>query len=110
MRPSPLLRLVLLPTLMAACAGVTPRVSSVSAPAGAPAGEAVQLETSTGILHGTLLIPPRRPPYPVALLVAGSGPTDRDGNSKLLLGANNSLKLLAEGLAARGIACLRYDK
>jgi uncharacterized protein len=46
----------------------------------------------------------------VVLLIAGSGPTDRDGNSAGLPGANNSLKLLAEGLAERGIATLRYDK
>jgi pimeloyl-ACP methyl ester carboxylesterase len=44
------------------------------------------------------------------LLISGSGPTDRDGNSKLLGGANNSLKLLAEALADNGIASVRYDK
>lgn len=49
-------------------------------------------------------------PWPVALIIAGSGPTDRDGNSPLLSGANNSLSLLAEGLAAECIASLRYDK
>jgi len=47
---------------------------------------------------------------PVLLLHAGSGPTDRDGNSKLLPGPNDSLKLLAEGLARHGIASVRYDK
>ncbi|MCK4515842.1 MAG: alpha/beta fold hydrolase, partial [Spirochaetaceae bacterium] len=39
-----------------------------------------------------------------------SGPTDRDGNSRLIPGRNDSLKLLAEGLATHGIASLRYDK
>ena len=39
-----------------------------------------------------------------------SGPTDRDGNSRLIPGRNDSLKLLAEGLASAGIASLRYDK
>jgi pimeloyl-ACP methyl ester carboxylesterase len=47
---------------------------------------------------------------PVVLIHPGSGPTDRDGNSPLLPGKNNSLRLLAEGLAARGIATLRIDK
>jgi pimeloyl-ACP methyl ester carboxylesterase len=72
--------------------------------------EAVKLETPTGNLYGTLLVPQSKKKVPVVLIVAGSGPTDRDGNSPLLKGANNSLKLLAEGLAAHGIASLRYDK
>ena len=38
------------------------------------------------------------------------GPTDMDGNSAALPGKNNSLKYLAEGLAGKGIASLRYDK
>ncbi|MGJ5177895.1 alpha/beta hydrolase [Bradyrhizobium oligotrophicum] len=45
---------------------------------------------------------------PVALLIAGSGSTDRDGNGPQLKPA--TLKKLAEQLAARGIATLRYDK
>jgi len=73
-------------------------------------GEAIKLETPTGNLYGTLLLPQSKRKVPVVLIVAGSGPTDRDGNSPLLKGANNSLKLLAEGLANNGIASLRYDK
>jgi predicted alpha/beta hydrolase len=42
------------------------------------------------------------------LIIAGSGPTDRDGNQPRL--NNNSLKLLAEGLSRSGIASLRFDK
>jgi uncharacterized protein len=45
---------------------------------------------------------------PVVLILAGSGPTDRDGNSPL--GRNDAYKLLAAGLTRRGIASLRYDK
>ena len=71
----------------------------------------VKLETKTGTLHGTLLMPARSTgPVPVALLIAGSGPTDRDGNSSMLPGKNNSLKMLADSLAERGIASVRYDK
>jgi alpha-beta hydrolase superfamily lysophospholipase len=44
------------------------------------------------------------------LIVAGSGPTDRDGNSAMLPGRNDSLKMLADALAQAGIASLRYDK
>lgn len=72
--------------------------------------EAVQLETSTGTIHGTLVLPNGPGPHPAAVIIAGSGPTDRDGNSAILGGANNSLKLLAEGLAERGIASVRFDK
>ncbi|APV52594.1 alpha/beta hydrolase [Betaproteobacteria bacterium GR16-43] len=70
----------------------------------------VSLATATGTLHGTELRPDSAGKVPVVLIHAGSGPTDRDGNSRLFPGSNNSLKLLAEGLAARGIASVRYDK
>ena len=46
---------------------------------------------------------------PVALIIAGSGPTDRNGNSTLGE-ESDAYKLLAEGLAKNGIASLRYDK
>jgi pimeloyl-ACP methyl ester carboxylesterase len=77
----------------------------------AHASEDVVLETPTGKLYGTLEIPVKaRAPYPFVLIISGSGPTDRDGNSAAIPGSNNSLKYLAEGLAAQGIASLRYDK
>ena len=72
--------------------------------------EAITLTTATGTLHGTLELPDSAGPYSVALIHPGSGPTDRDGNNTLIAGKNNSLKLLAEGLAERGIASLRIDK
>ncbi|HEY5885499.1 MAG TPA: alpha/beta fold hydrolase [Pyrinomonadaceae bacterium] len=72
--------------------------------------EPISIESPTGTLHGTLTTPKSRSSVPVVLIIAGSGPTDRDGNSPVFKGPNNSLKLLAEGLAAQGIASLRYDK
>jgi len=60
-------------------------------------------------LAATLTIPQVKGPVPAVVIIAGSGPTDRDGNSSLGLNTN-SYKLLAEGLAAAGIASLRYDK
>lgn len=69
----------------------------------------VSLETPTGTLFGTLMLPAGKPPFPVVLLIAGSGMTDRDGNSAGA-GKSDSLKLLAAGLAQNGIATLRYDK
>jgi len=59
-------------------------------------------------VDGTLLLPDGIEKPPLAILIAGSGPTDRNGNSQMA--RNNSLKLLAEGLAAKGIAVFRYDK
>ena len=70
--------------------------------------ETVTLKTSTGNIEGTLLIPESTEKIPVALIIAGSGPTDRDGNNPMM--QNNSLKMIAEGLAKNNIASLRYDK
>lgn len=74
------------------------------------AAEPVQLKTRGGMLHGTLETPQGNGPFPVALVIAGSGPTDRDGNSAPLKLVNNHLKLLAVALRREGIASLRYDK
>jgi len=46
----------------------------------------------------------------VTLLLAGAGPLDRDGNNYAVPGKCDSLKALAEALAERGVASLRYDK
>jgi alpha-beta hydrolase superfamily lysophospholipase len=70
----------------------------------------LELPTAWGQLAGSLLLPPGRGPWPAALLVAGSGPTDRDGNTPLLPAPIDNLKRLAQALAGRGIASLRYDK
>lgn len=72
--------------------------------------EQVSITTPGGTVHGTLLLPPVAGKVPVVLLIAGSGPTDRDGNSPLLTGGPASLRLLAEALAHSGIASVRYDK
>ena len=60
-------------------------------------------------IPGTL-VHPASGKGPGLLLLAGSGPTDRDWNSPLLPGKNGSAKLLAEALAARGMTVLRFDK
>ncbi|GBQ58156.1 hydrolase [Acidomonas methanolica] len=61
----------------------------------------------TGPLKGTMLSPGKN--APVVLMIPGSGATDRDGNNPHGMKAA-TLKLLAEGLATRGIATLRIDK
>ncbi len=48
-------------------------------------------------------------PAPLALIIPGSGPTDSDGNNPLGVRAS-TYKLLAQDLAARGVATVRIDK
>lgn len=74
------------------------------------AEQAFDLETQTGVIKGTLALPSARGQVPVVLLIAGSGPTDRDGNAPAAAGRNDSLKMTANALAELGIASLRYDK
>ena len=69
--------------------------------------EAITLKTASGNLQGTLLLPEVEKP-PVVLIIAGSGPTDRNGNNPSL--KPNYLKMLAEGLHKNNIASLRFDK
>ena len=72
--------------------------------------DTVHLSIPAGILVGSVRCPATSGPWPVVLFISGSGPTDRDGNSAALPGKNNGLRQLAEALAARGIASVRYDK
>lgn len=78
-----------------------------------PAGAAESPYTirSAGLeLQGTLTIPRGvTKPVPVVVIIAGSGPTDRNGNSMMGI-RPNSYAQLAWRLAERGIASLRYDK
>ena len=57
-------------------------------------------------LPGTLALPKSTQPVRAAILVHGSGPKDRDES----IGAYKPFRDLAQGLASRGIAVLRYDK
>jgi len=60
-------------------------------------------------LAGTLTLPGDVERPPIAVIIAGSGPTDRNGNQGVRL-RTNTYALLAWGLAQHGIASLRYDK
>ena len=57
-------------------------------------------------LPGTLSIPKGKGPFPAVVLVHGSAPNDRDES----VGSVKVFRDLAEGLASRGVAVLRYDK
>jgi uncharacterized protein len=67
----------------------------------------IQAKGPSGPLAATMLGP--TPGAPVVLVVPGSGPTDRDGNSPNGV-RPSTYRLLAHGLAARGIATVRIDK
>jgi len=61
-------------------------------------------------VYGTVTRPEGKNQAPAVILVAGSGPTDRNWCSPLLPGTNGSGKLLAEKLAEMGYLTFRYDK
>jgi uncharacterized protein len=83
-----------------AAAPVTPW----EAPAYADPGSFSEHEVLGG--NGTLSVPHGDGPWPAVVMLAGSGPNDRDGT----LGRNKPLKDVAWGLASRGVAVLRFDK
>lgn len=72
-----------------------------------PVSTDIALPAQPAPLHGTLLKP--EAPTAVAVILPGSGPTDRDGNSAMGVAAG-TYRLLAEGLAEQGIATVRIDK
>lgn len=67
------------------------------------------LKTATGDIYGTLTIADNSKAAPIVLIIAGSGPTDRDCNSPMGL-QTNAYKMLAQDLAKNGISSLRFDK
>ena len=88
-----------------------PRARAADSALSAP----VTLRTPTGDLFGTEVVPAGVTHTPVVLIIAGSGPTDRDGNSPVPIAPGRTLrtdsyKMLAAALAANGIASVRYDK
>lgn len=72
--------------------------------------EEVKLDVENGALGGMVMYPRSKKKSPIVLIIQGSGPTDKDGNSAAIPGDNNSLKMVAEALAEAGIASLRFDK
>jgi uncharacterized protein len=75
----------------------------------APAAFTKENIAVNALLNGTLYTPIKQSKKTnLVILIAGSGPTDRDGNQKMM--PNNSLKLLAEAVANNGIAVYSYDK
>lgn len=88
--------------LLAATFGLAAAVQAAEQP--------IVLDTPSGQIAGTLELPEAGGKHRVVLIIAGSGPTDRDGNNPMLPGRNDSLKQLAAALSEAGIASVRYDK
>ncbi|MGM0409436.1 MAG: alpha/beta hydrolase family protein [Bacillota bacterium] len=71
----------------------------------------IKIEIEDGKLAGTVAFPEKiNKELPIVILVAGSGPTDRDGNNPLLNVEINTLKEIAHYLSSNGIMTFRYDK
>lgn len=67
------------------------------------------LQTPTGALYGSLIVPEGASAFDLVIMQPGSGPTDRKGNNPLGVTAN-CYWLLAQALAPHGIATLLIDK
>lgn len=78
----------------------TPATSSVAGVRQTPVG------VGSPPLRGTLTLPAGKGPVPAVVLVSGSGPNDQNET----VGPNHPFLDIALGLAARGIASIRYDK
>lgn len=74
-----------------------------------PVSTPIELASSPAPLHGTLLTPEGQT-RAAAVILPGSGPTDRDGNSAQFGIRAGTYRLLAKGLAERGVATFRIDK
>ena len=84
---------------------IVPSLALIAAPL--VAQTPVEAPGPNGALAGTLA--GEGAGRPVVLIVPGSGPTDRDGNNPMGVTAA-PYRLLAEALAAAGIATVRIDK
>ncbi|MCO5146377.1 MAG: lysophospholipase [Aquamicrobium sp.] len=69
----------------------------------------VEAQVENGPLRGSLAMPADGVARAAVVIIPGSGPTNRDGDSPLGVEAGY-LRLLADALAERGIASIRVDK
>jgi hypothetical protein len=94
---------------VAAALGLVAPLSSPAAnrtPLVAAAVRKVAVGVGSPPLKGTLTLPAGKGPFPAVVLVSGSGPEDQDET----IGPNKPFLDIALGLAAEGVATLRYDK
>ena len=104
-RPRSGWRWAILSVLLAVTQGLAPRPALATE-------RPVTLGTGSDTLYATLSRPDAAPPTrrPAVLLIAGSGPTDRDGNSTLPGVQPATLKQIAQALENAGNVSLRFDK
>lgn len=69
----------------------------------------VKIDVLNGTLVGSLIVPTNSKKPTIVLIIAGSGPTNRNGNN-MLAGETNNLKQLAYELANKNVVSLRFDK
>ncbi|SDD57474.1 alpha/beta hydrolase family protein [Rhodococcus tukisamuensis] len=107
--------LALVGVTAAPAAAIPPATPALPAPPDAgsssvPVGEDSEVTFDSGGLtfHGSLRAPAQPKPGVAALLLPGSGPTDRNGNQTGIV--SDTLRRIADGLAVQGIASLRFDK
>lgn len=94
--------------LLLGLVAVAASLAAAAQPAPDQREKPIEARGPLGPLKGTLLAPAKAG-APVLLIVPGSGPTDRDGNNPMGVNAA-TYKLLAQSLAAKGIATVRIDK
>ena len=109
--------------LLVACSSSSSSTKPTGYQSPPPSGNAMSVEAALDVtneeiefvvnkrtLYGTITAPKTPGPWPAILLLAGSGPTDRDWNSTLIPTKNGSGALLANELAKHGAVVLRFDK
>src|ERR1700721_1751248 len=109
---------VLIATVIAGagCAAQRPTATSSSPTSAASAStswveDAITFPVGDTTVYATSRHPAGRArPGPAAVVIAGSGPTDRNGNSTTMPGSIDTLRNLAQTLSNDGVATLRYDK
>jgi alpha-beta hydrolase superfamily lysophospholipase len=91
--------------------GPTSSAAAATTSAGSWVDQNVSFTSGTMTIYATFRHPTNDADVvPGVLLIAGSGPTDRNGNSSIEPGPTDTLKTLADWLSEDGVASLRYDK
>ncbi|MFC4561194.1 alpha/beta hydrolase family protein [Nocardiopsis mangrovi] len=93
-----------------ACSGQEDPAGPPEPPGAAPVERDVSFDSGPDTVYGTFALPPdARGRVPAALIISGSGPTDRDGDNPMRPDAGTN-ENFARLLADAGVASLRYDK